>query len=350
MKIASTTMRAMLAGAALGALVFASPSQAQEMKTLNIMLPNTNTTTLYPHIVARETGMYKDAGLEINLLDADTTVPYVAFLSNGQADAVMLDAPQTFQAVNEKLPIKVVYEAMQNAPEVLSVVVDGPIKTLEDLKGKTIGLASDRDQVTAQVVLGSAGISIDEVSTVVVGDQGPVVAKSLKDDSVQAYAAAINDTSVLAAFGIKMTDLTPPDLKLNPANTFSAWGPRLDELRPDLEKFFRVWAMATRAGKLDRDTVAKMSKASVPEEWENEEAGQALMDAAISLNYSLTPAFGDVEPEVWAKIQPLYIQYDQIEAEVDPATFLDGSLIAAANDFTDADVQAYLEKWKSMNP
>jgi NitT/TauT family transport system substrate-binding protein len=239
---------------------------------------------------------------------------------------------------------------MQNAPEVLSIVVDGPIKSLEDLKGKTIGLASDRDQVTAQVVLDTAGIDIEEVSTVVVGDSGPVVAKAIKDGAIQAYAAGINDTTVLAAFDIKMQDLTPAEVKINPANTFSVWKDRLDELRPSLEKFFRVWAMATRAGKLDRDTVAKMSKAAVPEEWENEQAGEALMDAAITLNYSVTPAFGDVEPDVWAKVQAPYLKFGQIEAELDPTTFLDGSLIAAANDFTDADVQAYLDKWNAANP
>src|SRR5690606_19823889 len=164
--------------------------------------------------------------------------------------------------VNAKQPIVVVYEGMQNAPEVLSVVVDGPIKTLEDLKGKTIGLASDRDQITAQVVLDTAGISIDEVQTVVVGDSGPVVAKAVKDGQIAAYAAGINDTTVLSAFDIKMEDLTPPDVKINPANTFSVWKDRLDELRPDLEKFFRVWAMATAAGKIDRDTVAKMCQKS----------------------------------------------------------------------------------------
>jgi NitT/TauT family transport system substrate-binding protein len=350
MKVASTTIRTMFAGAALGALIIASPSQAQEMTEVNIMVPNNNTTTLYPVVVARDTGMFEDVGLKINYLDSETTVPYVAFLSNGEADAVMLDAPQTFQAVNEKLPISVVYEGMQNAPEVLSVDVDGPIKTLEDLKGKTIGLASDRDQVTAAVALGSAGIGIDEVTTVVVGDSGPIVAKALQDKSIQAYAAGINDTTVLAAFGIKMQDLTPPDLKLNPANTFSVWKPRLEEIRPKMEKFFRVWSMATRAAKLDPDTVAKMCKAAVPEEWENQGAGEALMAAAISLNYSLTPKFGDVEPDVWAKIQPTYIKYEQIEAEIDPAVFLDGSLIDAANDFTDADVQVYLDKWKAANP
>ena len=79
---------------AFGALMFATPSQAQELKELNIMVPNNNTTTLYPVIVARELGWFEKAGLKINYLDSDTTVPSVAFLSNSQADAVMLDAPQ----------------------------------------------------------------------------------------------------------------------------------------------------------------------------------------------------------------------------------------------------------------
>jgi NitT/TauT family transport system substrate-binding protein len=159
MRIVSGKGRTILAGAAFSALVSVSPTHAQELQELNILLPNNNTTGLYPVIVNRELGFFEKAGLKINWLDSETTVPYVAFLSNGDADAVMLDAPQTFQAVNAKQPISVVYEAMQNAPEVLAVPADSPIKDVSELKGKIIGLASDRDQVTAQVVLDTAGIS-----------------------------------------------------------------------------------------------------------------------------------------------------------------------------------------------
>jgi NitT/TauT family transport system substrate-binding protein len=156
MRIVSGIVRTMLGGVAFVALASVSPSHAQELKELNILLPNNNTTGLYPVIVARELGLFEKEGIKVNWLDSETTVPYVAFLSNGQADAVMLDAPQTFQAVNAKLPIRVVYEAMQNAPEVLSVAADSPIQSVADMKGKTIGLASDRDLITAQVVLDTA--------------------------------------------------------------------------------------------------------------------------------------------------------------------------------------------------
>ena len=339
-----------LAGLAVGTLLSVLPAQAQELESLSIMLSNNNTTNLYPHVVARDLGLYEKAGLKVTTLDSETTVPYVAFLSNGDADIVMLDAPQTFQAVNAKQPIKVIYEAMQNAPEVLAVVDTSDITSLDQLKGKVIGLASDRDQITAQVVLDTAGISIDEVQTVVVGDSGPVVAKALKDNQIQAIASAVNDLAVLAPMGIKTRDLTPPEVKVNPANTFSVWVPRMEELRPRLEKFFRVWAAATAAAKIDRDAVARICAKAVPEEWENKDAGEALLDASIALNFPVTEKFGDVEPEVWAKVQAPYIKFGQIEGQLDPATFLDGSFIDYANGFSEDEMKAALEEWKAANP
>jgi NitT/TauT family transport system substrate-binding protein len=350
MRFESKFVRTMLAGAALGTVLFSVPTEAQEMKTLNIMVPNNNTTNLYPVIVARYLGWFEEEGLTVNYLDADTTVPYIAFLSNGQADAVMLDAPQTFQAVSEKLPIKVVYEAMQNAPEGLFVPEGGEVKTLQDLKGKTVGLASDRDQATTRIVLEHVGMSIDDVKTVVVGNGGPVIAKAIQDNTVQAFSAAANDLAIVAASGIKLIDLTPPEIKINPANTFSIWDPRKEELRPSLEKFFKVWAMATAAGKIDPAIVAKMSAKQVPEEWENAEAGQALMDASISMNLPITPKYGDVEPDVWKSIQPAYIKAGEMKEELDPATFLDGSFIDAANQIDEAKIKADLEKWAAANP
>ena len=350
MRLDSTVISGMRAGAGYDARVIASLSRARQLQELNILLSNDNTTTRYPAIVARELGLFERAGLKINYLDSKTAESFVALLAKGEADAVMLDAPQTLQAVNEELPVSAVYESMQSAPDVLSVVVGGPVNSLEDLKGQTIGLASERDRVTAQIVLATAGIDIDDVRTVVVGDSGRIVAKAIKDKQIVAYAASINDTTVLAAFGIEMRDLTPPDIKINPANTFCVWKPRMDELRPRLEKFFRVWSMAIRSARLDPATVARMCRTAVPEEWENAEAGQALMEAAISLNYSVTEAFGDLERDVWQAVQRPYRKVGLIDAALDPATFLDGSLIGAANDFTDAEVEAALKEWNAANP
>jgi NitT/TauT family transport system substrate-binding protein len=342
MKLDSTTISPVRDIAQHRATVLASLTRATRLQNLNIVLSNNLTTARYPAIVARELGLFEKAGLKINYLDSAESADFVELLLNGAADVVMLDAPQTLQAASNQQPIASVYETMQSAPDVLAVVVGGPIGSLADLKGQTIGLASERDLVTAQIVLSTADIDIQDVSTVVVGDRGPDVSKAIEQKRIVAYAASINDTTVLTTFGINMRDLTPPWLKINPANTFTVLKSRVDELRPRLEKFLRVWAMGTRAAKLDPERVSSLCRGAVPWEWTNADAGQALMDAAIRLNYPVTEAFGDLERDVWARLQQLYRGLGLIDAEIDPASFLDSSLIAAANDFTDAEIQAAL--------
>ena len=342
MRLDSTTIGSLRDTAQHGARVLASLTRTTRLHNLNIVLSNNLTTTRYPAIVARELGLFKKAGLTVEYIDSAGSADFVGLLLNGAADVVMLDAPQTLQAASRRQPIASVYESMQSAPDVLAVVVGGPIRSLADLKGQTIGLASKRDLVTAQLVLGTAGIDIKDVSTVVVGDRGSDVARAIEQKRIVAYAASINDTTVLTAFGIRIRDLTPPWLKINPANTFTVLNSRVDELRPGLEKFLRVWSMATRSAKLDSESVSSLCRAAVPCEWINPDAGQALMDAAICLNYPVTEAFGDLQRDVWAGLQQLYRGLGLIDAEIDPATFLDCSLIAAANDFTDAEIQAAL--------
>jgi ABC-type nitrate/sulfonate/bicarbonate transport system substrate-binding protein len=330
-----------------GAEVLASLIRVKTREDLHILLSNNLTTTRYPAIVARELGLFEKAGLRIGYLDARTEADYVDLLFDGAADAVMLDAPQTLQAVDAGRPIAAVFESMQKAPDVLSVVDGGPIATLADLRGRTIGLASDRDLVTARLVLDTAGVDISEVRTIIVGDHGPAVAETIRSGQIDAYAASVNDVTVLVPLGIVLRDLTPPALKANPANSFCIEASRLEELRPQLGTFFRAWSMAIRAAKLDPEAVAAMCQAAVPAEWQDAEAGRALMDAAVALNTSVTEQLGAPEPAVWDSLQRSYRRIGLLDGAVDPAAFLDGSLIAVANDFVDDEILAALRAWKT---
>ena len=350
MKIPSGRLGLLGCVAAVAALSVAVPAQAQDKKPINVLLPNENTTTLFPSTVARELGLFEDEGLDVTLLASDVTIPYVAFLANNQADLVMLDAPQTFQAVNAKQPVAVVFEGMQYAPEVLIVREDSPIQSVADLKGKTIGLASDRDQITAQLALDTAGITIDEVETVVVGDSGPVLARAVRDNQVDVVAAAANDMTVLEANDIPSRDITPPEVSENPANSFVIHKDRIEELRPTVTAFLRAWAKGAEAAKIGREAVAAMLRHNIPEEWEVEAGGQALLDASMKMILPQTPKHGQPQPEVWTAIQGPYIKFGVIEAEIDPATFIDQSFYEDANDFDPAEVKAAIDEWKAANP
>ena len=336
---------------AAGAVVLAaSIGASQALDTINFLSANERTTSIYPQQVAQELGFFEAEGLDVNFLASATTIPYVAFLSNGDADLVMLDSAQVFQAVNAGQPVSVIYEVMQFAPEGIAVKADSPIQGLADLKGKTVGLASDRDQITTIVSLDTVGLSIDDVSTVVVGDQGPILAKSMIDGTIDAYAGGSNDLSAIEANGAQIRNITPAEVSQNPGNSIVIWGERKAELDDRVKRFLRAWSMANMAAVLDIKTVASIMNKTVPEQWENAPIGMKLMEnATYKTNLRRTKYFGEPQADVWSKVQAPYIKLGEIDGPLDPATFIDSSFIEAANDFTTDQVKAALAKWKEAN-
>jgi hypothetical protein len=124
----------------------------------------------------------------------------------------------------------------------------------------------------------------------------------------------------------------------------------MEEKRDILQTFFKVWAMAAKAGKIDPETVAKMCQKAVPEEWEIMETGQALFEGSLGLHTPATPRYGQVQPDVWARVQGSLVKFKLLDNALDPATFLNDSFIAGANEIDDAQIQADLDAWKAANP
>src|SRR5215813_4110830 len=108
MKSPASTLRFGLIAAATTML--AAGTAAAEELTVNFMPANTNSCSAFPQQTAEAFGIWKALGVKVNLLSSATTVPYVAFLQNGDADITLLDSAQVLQAVDNNLPIKVVYE------------------------------------------------------------------------------------------------------------------------------------------------------------------------------------------------------------------------------------------------
>jgi len=338
----------LLAATALAAGL-AAPATAQDLTEINFIQPTPRSILFYPMIVAEQLGYFADEGLEVNLLPSATSVPFVAFLSNGDADIAMLDGPQTYQALNAGMEISVVYEAQQRAPEGVVVPADSEIESVDQLMGKTVGLVSDRDRATLDVALNAIGGEIDEVKTVVVGEGGPTLANAFKRGTVSAIAGALPDWVALQANGIQIRDITPEGVAETPANSFVILSERKDELNEVLEGFVRAWSKGAYAATLDREAVGAMTRAAVPEEWQQEQFGWNFIDGAEPLNTPVTERFGDLRPDSWEKVQAQLIEVGEIKAPIDVTTFLDDSLIGPANEFDRAEVEADIAEWQQTN-
>ena len=328
----------------------ASDSQAQELDNINVITSNNASCSPYPQIASDEFGFFESEGVKLTLLGSETTIPFVAFLDTGDADAVMLDPGQVLQAVNADQPISVVYEAYQGASDGLVVPGDSDIKSVADLAGTTIGMASDRDQLTTIIALDTVGMDISEVNTVVVGGSGPVVAKALNEGQIQAYAAANSEFAELAATGFELRNITPAEVTRVPGNSYTVGTPTLEEKRDLLERFLRAWAMGQHTGIMDIKAVMAACKKRIPEQWEVPGNGQRVVERSVFVTQiRRTVKFGELQRDVWELVQAPYVKLGEIGGRIDIDTFLDPSFIDPANDFTTEAVKAAVNAWKAEN-
>ena len=317
-----------------------------EVKMIN---PLPRSTVFYPLVVGEALGYFEEEGVTVKLLPSDTSIPYVAFVQNGQADLAMLDQNETINAVIAGANINTVYEVMQNAPEGIAVLAESDVKSMSDLVGTTVGLVSDRDRAFLQAAMDASGHSIDDVKTVVLGESGPTLAAAIRDKKVSAISGSVFDWATLQAAGIGLELITPDELLASPANTFAMDAGKIDEKREAMEGFLRAWSKAIYVSTLNPDAVEIMLRDAVPEEWEDENAGISLLEGVLPMNISVTENIGDLQTSVWTDIQPRLLASGAIEKEIDVSTFLNNTYIEAANDFDKEEVTAEVKAWAADN-
>lgn len=343
-----TYMKSLTAACVFAASVLPGASFAETV-TVNMINPLPRSTVFYPLVVGEALGYFEEEGVTVNLLPSDTSIPYVAFVQNGQADLAMLDPVETISALHAGAKINTVFEVMQNAPEGIAVLGGGDYASMADLAGTTVGLVSDRDRAFLQAAMDAAGKSIDDVSTVVLGESGPTLAAAIRDGKVSAIAGSVFDWAGLQAAGIELKLITPDELLASPANTFAISAAAIDDKRAAMEGFLRAWSKGIYVSVVNPEVVEKMVRAAVPEEWEDEAAGKSLLDGVMGMNISTTDRIGDLQSDVWTGIQPRLVSSGAIEGEMDVTTFLNDTFIAAANDFDRAEVEAEAKAWADAN-
>ncbi len=344
-----TMFKAMLLSTALAITAVPGAGVAQDVTTVNMINPLPRSTNFFPLVVGEALGYFAAEGVEVNLLPSDTSIPYVAFIQNGQADLAMLDPVETINAINAGAPINTVYEVMQNAPEGIGIPESSTVTSVAELVGTTVGLVSDRDRAFLQAALDTVGVSIDDVQTVVLGESGPTLAAALRDGTVSAISGAAPDWINLIANGIPVKLITPEELLASPANTFAANTETLEEKRAAMEGFLRAWSKGMYVAKVNPEAVAQMLRKGVPAEWENEEAGQMFLDMSIGMNLSTTERLGDLQTDVWTKLQPRLLSSGAITAEVDVTKFLNDTYTAITVGTQDAAVEADAAAWLAAN-
>ncbi len=167
--------------------LFVAPSLASAQNKLIIAMPTTPPNLVHmPVHIANDLGLFKKYGLEIKVVElAGGVYTFRAVVANS-ADIASASGPFAIVGKAKGAPTKII---LSNTPKLeASMVVNANIKTMEDLKGKRIGIQEPGGfaDVLARGVLRAAKIDPKDVHFV-----------SIATEDVPALVANQVDTAIL---------------------------------------------------------------------------------------------------------------------------------------------------------
>ena len=93
-------------------------------------------------------GYYKDAGLDVTIVQGNGSGNTAQLVANGRAQIAYADAVAVSQLIAKGAPMKIVATVYQSNPNAVMSLKKAGIKSVADLKGKKVGVPSGSSQTT----------------------------------------------------------------------------------------------------------------------------------------------------------------------------------------------------------
>jgi len=177
----------MMLGALL--LVAALPARAADGEPLTILLDwfvNPDHATL---VIAKEKGFFAAEGLDVTLIAPSDPNDPPKLVAAGQAALAVAYQPQLHVQVDQGLPLVRVGTLVPMPLNALVALADGPIKSLADLKGRSVGYSvGGFEDALLEAMLESIDLSLKDVTLINVNfSLSPSILSGQVDAVIGAY-------------------------------------------------------------------------------------------------------------------------------------------------------------------
>lgn len=258
-------------------------------------------------VVALQKGFYGEAGLEVSFSPGGPNSATVPPVVTGQAALGQFsDSAQLLLARSSGIPIKIIACGFRQAPFAFYSLPKAPIRTVEDMVGKRIGI-----QPTARFVLDAIleKHQIDPSSLQITNigfDMTPLVA-----GEVDAVTGWITNTKALSIIGPDRIDLTMKDAGVpSYANVYFATDDALENHADTLTSFIGATAKGWAWTHANQKEAADLTVDAYPQL--DRATEHATMDRIMALSFDETTAkngWGWFDPE---EVQGQITLYDAI--------------------------------------
>jgi len=236
--------RAAVATGLVAAAIFAAPQAAMSQTKISVGMPTSPPNIVHiPIYVAKDLGYFKKEGLDVEILAFEGGVKSFRAAVSRDVDVGVGSGPFSIVGRARGAPTKIF---LANAPKLeVTMVGQGNIKDLKDLKGKRIGIQQPGGfaWVLSMMVLRSAKIKKDDVNFV-----------SILSEDVPPLVAGQIDTAILHVEQEMVAKSKKPDLKvlarlweIAPKQLYNVFAAREDVIKKKRKAFValakgHIWA------------------------------------------------------------------------------------------------------------
>lgn len=285
-----------------------------------------------PFYLGLARGYYKDAGLDVSVLEGKGSGTVINLVGNGSDDFAFADATTAARLISQGLPAKVVMGIFQRSTLAVYYAPDRGIRSPKDLAGKRVSMcAGDSMNVYLPIYLKAIGVPSDGVQQVNVDcSLKYIVVPQNKADAVASYGTA--GRPLMQGVGIAEPgkfDYADAGIVL-PSHGIVASDRTVGERKDLVKRFLAATAKAWEAARSDPDAAVAATVAAQP----LLKGKEATLKATLleALQYVDTPAtrgkpFGWQSPDDWKKAEATLVEFAGMKKPASADAFYTNSLV-----------------------
>lgn len=288
-------------------------------RTLTVLVPAPRLLTGFAPIwLVKILGYDQTEGLTVrfDLAASGSPTSAAAGVVAGRGDMTFVNIVFALLALHRNVPLLPFYAYVRKQNRSFAVPDDSPIRTLDDLKGRTIGLHFDDPELTAfaRAVLAEAGLDVGRDVTLVPLPGGPLdvarMARALREGVVDAVWQLDIFTGLMAAEGLALRHLPASIDRLSPSSTLMATRQALVEQSEMFGALGRAVAKATVFAMNDPEAAIRLVWRAFPESAPApDKVEQALRQELAALKVRLAgQSVDDQRAPAWGKITETEIE------------------------------------------
>lgn len=259
-----------------------------------------------PWYVAQEKGFFAEAGLAVNM-DYGKVNDVMRLLATGDADLAIAGADEVIVARSQGVPVSYVMALYARFPAALISLADSGITSVEQLKGKSIGIPGfyGTNYIAVKAILEATGLREQDVT---IRPIGYTQVQSLATRQVDSVIGFVNNEPIqLAEQGIPVTTI-PLDSYFGLVGHGVVVGENTISRRPELVKAFVTatlrameWALANPAETFEicKKYIPELDQVNEPAQYGVLLASMELWESTVTKAHGL----GYSDPKAWEKAQ-----------------------------------------------